>query len=183
MPRAKKLAPKKAKKKSPKKSNVHLEIERKFLMRRLPVELLSKRKHEIIDIKQYYFEIDGKWQRFRIASDKKGTKYIHTIKKSISPGVYEEDEKLIEKKDFQKIFVQHKKNYRVIDKTRYVIKHQGLKFEIDEYKNLSLVVLEIELPRLNFCFNYPPGLENDMVYELTGIKQFSNLSLALKHNN
>ena len=151
-------------------------------MRRLPVELLEKRKHEIITIKQYYFEIDGKWQRFRIASDKKGTKYIHTIKKSISPGVYEEDEKFITKKEFTKIFGQHKKNYRVIDKTRYVIKHQGLKFEIDEYKNLSLVVLEVELPKISFCFQYPKGLECEIIYELTGIKQFSNLSLALKYS-
>lgn len=178
MPRAKKASPKK----KANKNSVHLEIERKFLMRRVPVELLKKRKHEIITIKQYYFEIDGKWQRFRIASDKKGTKYIHTIKKSISPGVYEEDEKVIDKKTFQKIFNQHKKNYRVIDKTRYVIKHQGLKFEIDEYKNLSLVVLEIELPKLDFCFQYPKGLQSEIVYELTGIKQFSNLSLALKYN-
>jgi len=165
---------------SQKKNSVHLEIERKFLMRRVPVELLKKRKHEIINIIQYYFEIDGKWQRFRIASDKKGTKYIHTIKKSISPGVYEEDEKIIDKKTFQKVFSQHINNYRVIEKTRYVIKHQGLKFEIDEYKNLSLVVLEIELPKLSFCFQYPRGLQSEIVYELTGIKQFSNLSLALK---
>lgn len=166
---------------SQKQSSIHLEIERKFLMRRVPVELLKKRKHEVIKITQYYFDIDGKWQRFRIASDKKGIKYIHTIKKSISPGVYEEDEKLITKKEFLKTFAQHKKNYRVIDKTRHVIKHNGLKFEIDEYKNLSLVVLEIELPKLNFCFQYPKGLEDDIVYELTGIKQFSNLSLALKY--
>lgn len=162
-----------------KKNKPHLEIERKFLMRRLPKELLSKRKHEVIEIVQYYFYIDGVWQRFRIASDKKSTKYIHTIKKSISPGVYEENEKPIEKSEFLEIFKNHQKKYRVVRKTRYVIKHKGLKFEIDKYSDLSLVVLEVELPKLSFCFSYPAGLEAEIVYELTGIKQFSNLSLSL----
>lgn len=162
-----------------KKNQPHLEIERKFLMRRLPKELLSKRKHEVIEIVQYYFFIDGVWQRFRIASDKKSTKYIHTIKKSISTGVYEENEKQIEKSEFLEIFKKHEKKYRVVRKTRYVIKHKGLKFEIDKYSDLSLVVLEVELPKLNFCFSYPSGLEAEIVYELTGIKQFSNLSLSL----
>ena len=162
------------------KNKVHLEIERKFLMRRVPREFLKKRKHEVIKITQYYFNIDGVWQRFRVATTKKSIKYIRTIKKSISPGVYEEDEKSVSKKEFLKIFAIHKKNYKVIHKVRYVVKHQGLKFEIDEYKDLALVVLEIELPKLSFCFQYPKGLEEEIVYELTGIKQFSNLSLALK---
>lgn len=162
-----------------KKNSVHLEIERKFLMRRLPMELLMKRKHEEIKIVQYYFYIDGIWQRFRIASDKKSTKYIHTIKKSISPGVYEENEKQIDKLEFLEIFKEHEKKYRVVRKTRYVIKYKGLKFEIDKYLDLSLVVLEVELPKLNFCFSYPFGLEAEIIYELTGIKQFSNLSLSL----
>lgn len=162
-----------------KKNKPNLEIERKFLMRRLPIELLIKRKHEVIEIVQYYFYIDGIWQRFRIASDKKSTKYIHTIKKSISPGIYEENEKQIEKSEFLEIFKKHEKKYKVVRKTRYVIKHKGLKFEIDKYLDLSLVVLEVELPKLSFCFSYPAGLEVEIVYELTGIKQFSNLSLSL----
>lgn len=162
-----------------KKNKPHLEIERKFLMRRLPIELLMKRKHEVIEIVQYYFYIDGIWQRFRIASDKKSTKYVHTIKKSISPGVYEENENQIEKSEFLDIFKKHQKKYKVVRKTRYVIKHKGLKFEIDNYSDLSLVVLEVELPRIDFCFSYPVGLRAEIIYELTGIKQFSNLSLSL----
>ena len=97
-----------------KKNKPHLEIERKFLMRRLPKELLAKRKHEVIEIVQYYFYIDGVWQRFRIASDKKSTKYIHTVKKSISTGVYEENEKQIEKSEFLEIFKKHEKKYYYI---------------------------------------------------------------------
>ena len=166
-------------KKNKKESTVHLEIERKFLMRRLPVDLLAKRKHEIIEISQYYFNIGGIWQRFRIATNNKVTKYIHTIKKSISPGIYEEDEKQISKEAFMDIFAKHKTKHKYIHKKRYIVKHKGLKFEIDMYKDLQLVVLEVELPRIDLCFDYPKGLKEEIVWELTGIKQFSNLSLAL----
>jgi CYTH domain-containing protein len=161
------------------KSSIPLEIERKFLLRRLPVELLASRKHEVIDIVQYYFHINGVWQRFRIATDTKSVKYIHTIKKSISPGVYEENEKEISKSEFAEVFDKHKKNYRIIRKTRYVIKFKKLKFEIDVYKDLNIVVLEIELPKITFKFDYPKSLPEEIIYELTGIKQFSNLSLSL----
>lgn len=166
-----------------KNKKIPLEIERKFLLRRLPIELLKKRKHEIIDIIQYYFYINGVWQRFRVASTKNSTKYIHTIKKSLSPGVYQEDEKEITKFEFIEIYSKYYKTGKTIKKTRYVIKYKGLKFEIDEYKNLSLVVLEIELPKLTFKFDFPKGLQQEIIYEVTGIKQFSNLSLSLKYLN
>lgn len=166
---------------SKKKKPINLEIERKFLLKRLPEKLLEKRKHEILDITQFYFFVGGVWQRFRISRSSSGIKFIHTIKKSLSPGVYEENEKEITKEEFKTLYQKHKKKCRVIEKTRYVIKHKGLKFEIDEYKGLSLVVLEVELPKLSFKFDFPNNLIEEIVMEATGIKQFSNFSLSLKH--
>ena len=89
-------------------------------------------------------------------------------------------ENLVEKEFLKKQSV-NKNNYAVIKKTRYVIKHKKLKFEIDVYKGLRMVILEVELPDLNHSFEYPEGLQNEIVYEVTGIKQFSNFSLAAKH--
>ena len=163
-----------------KKKKVNLEIERKFLLKNLPEEALRKIKHEIIHITQYYFLIDGIWQRFRIASSNTGLKYIHTIKYSISPGVFQEDEKEISKQEFIKNLGLYKKGARKIDKIRYVVKHKGLKFEIDVYKDLSLVTLEVELPKIDHVYETPRFISKEILMELTGMRQFSNFNLSVK---
>lgn len=162
----------------------HLEIERKFLLKKFPQEVINKYKAnlQVLNIIQYYFFIDGIWQRYRkVDTLGKKTKFIHTIKHSIQSGIYEELENSVPEKDFLKKQSSNKKNYAVIKKTRYVIKHNKLKFEIDVYKGLRMVILEVELPTLSHSFEYPEGLQQEIVYELTGIKQFSNFSLATKH--
>ena len=113
-----------------KHENVHLEIERKFLMRRVPVELLKKRKHEVIDIIQYYFNVKGSWHRYRVTTNRltKEVKYIHTLKKPAGIGAQYEAETQIDKKEFLKLFKEYKNKCKIILKTRYVIKHKGLKF-------------------------------------------------------
>lgn len=168
-----------------KRPQVHLEIERKFLLKRFPKRIIEKYKRsvQILDMVQYYFFINGIWQRYRVVnSNGKKTKYIHTIKKSLEPGIYEENERLITEKEFLAKRKEHNKNYAVIRKTRYVIKYKGLKFEIDVYLDLNLVVLEVELPELKHQFEYPEGLFEEIIIEATGMKQFSNFSLALKVN-
>lgn len=165
---------------------IPIETEKKFLLKRLPKSLLSKCKHEVLNIRQYYFRIDGKWQRFRISQNAKTlkVKYVHTIKgPQISLGSCQEDEKLITKKRFEEIYSQYKKDGLVIEKTRYVIKYKGFKFEIDSYHCLSLTTLEIELPTIDTFYEYPPGLQSEIVYELTGKEQFSNKNLAFKNKN
>lgn len=166
------------------KKKIPLEIEKKFLLRRLPIEILAKRKHEIIYITQYYFHIDDVWERFRVATTKASgkTKYIHTIKQSVRPGVCKEDEHPILKDFFKKSLEKYKNEALVIEKTRYIIKHKGLKFEIDLYHGIQLVTLEVELPRMNYHIEFPAGLADEIIYELTGIKQFSNQSLSFKYN-
>lgn len=168
---------------SKKKKQIHLEIERKFLLKRFPKRVVEKYKKnlQVLYMVQYYFFIQGVWQRYRIVeSEGKKTKYIHTIKKSISPGIYEENEKAIKEREFLEKKKENSKNYAVIRKTRYVIKFNGLKFEIDVYNDLSLVILEVELPALNHQFEFPDGLFEEIIIEATGMKQFSNFSLALK---
>ena len=168
---------------SKKKKPVHLEIERKFLLKRFPKKVIEKYKKGLqrLDMVQYYFLINGVWQRYRVVdSEGKKTKYVHTIKKSLSPGIYEENERTIKEKEFLSKKNEHKDNYAVIRKTRWVIKYKGLKFEIDAYLDLSMVILEVELPALNHHFEYPEGLFEEIVMEATGMKQFSNFSLALK---
>ena len=172
-------------KKAPKKKRViPIEIERKLLLKRFPKYVIEKYKKnlQILNIIQYYFFIDGTWQRYRIVnSEGKKIKYIHTIKgKSISLGACPEDEKTVSEKKFDDVFEKNKKNYAVIRKTRYVIKYKGFKFEVDVYSDLSIITLEIELPSINHHFEYPEGLHEEVLMDVTGMKQFSNLNLAKK---
>lgn len=169
---------------SKKDKKIPFEIERKFLLKRFPksvIEKYSKNLH-VLDIVQYYFFIDNIWQRYRIAKEKnKKTKFIHTIKgKTVSLGKCQETESLISEKTFKDIVKKNNKDYAVIKKTRYVIKYKGLKFEIDVYKDLSIIVLEVELPHINHHFEYPIGLIEEVLMDVTGMKQFSNLSLSKK---
>lgn len=163
----------------------HKEIERKYILKRLPEELLSKKKHTILEITQYYFFIDGVWQRFRLATNRATgkMKYIHTIKQSLGIGVNDEKERSINEKLFKELYAQHKNNFRVIKKTRHVIKYKNLKFEIDYFNDLTLVMLEVELTKLNQHIEFPPLLLEEIIMEVTGYKQFSNLSLSFIHKS
>lgn len=167
-----------------KKKKVHLEIERKLLLKRFPKQVIEKYKKSLqkLSIVQYYFFIDNIWQRFReVKSTGKKTKYIHTIKgRAVSLGACPEDEKVINEKAFKDVLKKNSKNYAVIKKTRYVIKYKGFKFEIDVYQDLSIITLEVELPSINHHFEYPEGLLEEVLLDVTGMKQFSNLNLSKK---
>lgn len=166
------------------KKNIPLEIERKFLLKKFPKNVIEKYKKgvRILNIVQYYFFIDGIWQRFRVVKEgTKKLKYIRTIKgKSVSLGTCPEDESTVSEKFFKETLKKNNKNFAVIKKARYVIKYKGLKFEIDVYKDLAIVVLEVELPHINHHFEYPEGLFEEVLMDVTGMKQFSNLSLSKK---
>lgn len=163
-----------------KKKKINLEIERKFLLKKLPTEMLAKTKHEVLNITQYYLMIDGIWQRFRISQSAKETKYIHTIKHSLEPGVFQEDEREMSKAEFTKTLGANKNGAKVMEKFRYVVKFKGLKFEMDVYKNLNLVTLEVELPKIDHVYKTPPAISKMILMELTGMKQFSNFNLSEK---
>lgn len=164
------------------KNKNNLEIEKKFLLSRFPKKLLSETKHDVLDIIQYYFLIDGVRQRYRVTTvNGKTKKYHHTIKKALRSGVNEEFEQTVSKKEFDSKLSGNRKKYAVIKKTRYVIKYKGLKFEIDVFKGMNLVMLEVELPKLSFKFDFPPGLKSEIIMEVTKFKQFGNFNLSTKY--
>lgn len=162
--------------------NMKIEIERKFLLKAVP----DKEPSEIIEILQWYFKnTDGIWERARSCySDEKGFYFIHTIKKNISPGVNQEDEKNITSNEFNE-FVQKCKtspDSRYISKERRVYKVDGLKWEVDVFNNgHHLVVAEIELPSLDFEIVMPKFIKDRLLLEVTGLKQFGNRNLSNKY--
>jgi len=161
---------------------MHLEIERKFLLKSLP----EIKPDQIVEIHQFYFKNEsGIWERARSWSSSNGEmKYIHTIKKSVSKSVNIEDEHSMTLKEFNAFKNKCYKtpnDSKYIKKTRYIYKDGNLKWEIDEFSNdYKLIIAEIEIPTKDYEVVIPDYLKELVLIEVTGMKPFSNRSLSLK---
>ncbi len=167
------------KKRPVKKEN--LEIERKFLLKNVPK---FKGKVEKLIIHQIYVEGNGgKVTRYRMTEKVNSpivnpSRIYHMCnKRTISPGVFEEIESEISKEIFEKML---NKDHRYIIKTRYVHKENGLKWEIDAYHDMKLVILEVELEDINQKIKIPDIIEEQMIVEVTGQRVFSNYNLSIE---
>ena len=161
---------------------MNIEIERKFLLKAIP----DKTPDEVIEIFQWYLKNDnGIWERARSCySDIKGFYFIHTIKKNISPGVNEEDEKYITPEEFNSFVEKCKMSQsRYISKERLVYKDKSdLKWEVDVFNNgHHLIVAEIEIPSIDFEIELPTFIKDKLLIEVTGLKQFGNRNLSNKY--
>jgi CYTH domain-containing protein len=162
-----------------------LEIERKFLLKSVP----DINPSEIIKIEQFYYKnSSGIWERARSwDSDVNDTKYIHTVKKSVSKGVNLEDEYFMTKDEFNK-FKKHcltVAEYRHISKERWIYPDGNLYWEVDVFNSgYNLIIAEIEIPIKSYKLNIPDFIKEKMLLEVTEMKQFSNRSLSKKiYNN
>jgi CYTH domain-containing protein len=158
-----------------------IEIERKFLLKSLPT-IKSKEK---IEIQQWYRKNSkGIWERARACySDKKGFYFIHTIKTNISNISNMEDENVMTSSEFNKFVIKCKKSKesRYISKDRIIYTHtdDGLKWEVDVFNNgHHLIVAEIEIPTEDYNLNIPLFIQDKILLEVTGLKQFSNRNLS-----
>lgn len=160
--------------------NNNLEIERKFLLKNIPKFKMNEIKK--YSIHQIYVDIDGKIHRFRMSKHFNNNStdemhYVHCVKTPISHGVFEEIESKITPEEFINMT---QKDHTYIVKTRYVYEYGGLKWEVDEYHDIKLVTLEVELSDINQEIIIPEIIENMIIVEITGQKAFSNQNLSIK---
>ncbi len=171
-----------------KKRKKIFEIERKFLLKSFP----SSWKYEMIPdhiysiVQYYYIDESGIGKRVRVQEDetnyqgKEGEvrpcKFIVTEKKYVSKGKNEEYEHEINEDEFLEL---KKISVKKIQKARYVFKvDSGLKWEVDEYRNMSLITAEIEIPSLKHKIVIPDFIKDVLIEEVTGRKCFNNYALA-----
>lgn len=160
-----------------------LEIERKFLLKAMP----DIEPSEIVKIDQYYLKnSDGIWERARSwRSNINGTKYIHTVKKSVSKGVNLEDEYFMTEADFFnfKKDCLNSKDSKFLSKERWIYPDGNLYWEVDKFINDHyLIIAEIEIPTKGYKVNIPDFISSKLLLEVTDFKQFSNRSLSNKIN-
>jgi len=154
------------------------EIERKFICKEIPKEFIEKAEKEFIQ--QFYLND----VRVRSTLHLDGHGYYHeTVKTEVKPGVFQEIETQItqdEMENFLKLNPTH-----TIEKTRYNLKVRDFNVSYDLYKDINLIIMEIELISLGEykiskqkLDKINPSVNTNIIYEVTGIKEFSNRSLA-----
>jgi CYTH domain-containing protein len=159
-----------------------IEIERKFLLKGIP----DRNPDEIIKINQWYLKNEeGVWERVRSwDSNLNGKKWIQTIKTRISDMSNIEDEKEVTEEEFfafKRKCHSKKSQGRFINKERKIYIEGDLKWEVDIFKSgCQLVIAEIEIPTEDYELSIPDFIDKKSLMEVTGLKQFSNRSLANK---
>jgi CYTH domain-containing protein len=146
------------------------EIERKFLLKRLPEELKRSRRHVIA---QGYLATEPAGRQVRLR--KKGKTASLTFKMGRG-AAREEREIKLSAKQFAALWPATAG--RRLRKLRYEIPWRNLLIEIDIYRgrHSGLVVAEVEFPDRAMCrkFNPPSWFGR----EVTGEKRYSNVRLA-----
>lgn len=160
---------------------MHLEIERKFLLKAIP----TNKPDEVINIDQYYWKNSkGIWERVRKYESIKEKRFIHTIKKSVAKGVNIEDEKDITSEEFEKFLSKCFKEgaqSKFISKDRLIYKiSDEIKWEVDVFDSgYKLIIAEVEIPKKNYKLEIPEFIKDVLLMEVTNLKQFSNRNLSI----
>ena len=147
------------------------EIERKFLLKRFP---RLEKINTILQIEQWYHS-DGFRYRYQVEMMTGNVEIFKTKKTNISKGINQEEETILSQSEFNELDLS---NSLYIKKTRTIVKYKGHKLEIDKYDSMNIVILEIELQDLEENILLPKYIEREIIYEVTGIKEFSNKKLS-----
>jgi adenylate cyclase len=158
----------------------NIEIERKFLLSAFPSreleigEITMIAKHTLFQTYLAYSE-DQEIRVRQLIDDQGSCQYTHTFKSG--HGLVRKE---IEYEISEKIYQQLLSNTRFVplEKTRTTVDHQGVLFQIDEYKQLDLTVVEVEFPDVHAAqlFSSPHWFGRELGQE----EEFRNKSLWIK---
>jgi CYTH domain-containing protein len=162
----------------------NLEIEKRYLLKKLPnildTKLLKHGYDEVHYIDQHYGK-SGRFRRSEIYLPNKPIlyKYVKTIKKAISRGVNSEIENDLTAHEFENEIV---KCNRIIRKVRWIKKVGKYKWEIDVFKDINMVIAEVEVKTKKELktVSVPKFIKEQLLIDITGDKIFSNYNLSIK---
>jgi len=147
---------------------MNIEIEKKFLVKRIPLEI-----EDTIDIKQYYISNNKNIvQRLRIFNGKEAIISFKQKTSSISKYEFEYNIPLDDANKMIEIL-----DVPFIHKSRHIIYIDSIKWEVDEFldQNKGLVIAEVELKTENQTINIPDWVDT----EVTDDNRFYNYKLAI----
>ena len=150
-----------------------VEIERKYLLRAMPV---MPRVVQTYEIDQGYIPGEKLVERLRRQRDRDGmTRYFRTIK--LGSGVSRTE---LEDETTQRVFehLWQLTEGRRLTKRRHVAPNGSDMWEIDEFTDRPLVLAELEIEHADAPVAIPDWLKPVLVREVTDEKEYSNRSLA-----
>jgi adenylate cyclase len=156
---------------------VGAEIERKFLLPAFPNAELEQQKITFVS-RQYIYQTylafsENQEIRVRKLVDKAGLNhYTHTFKSGHGL-VREEIEYSISEDIYDQLLAYSK--LTPLEKVRTKVHHKGILLEIDEYKQINLVVVEVEFPEVEAAkhFEVPSWFGRELGQE----EEFRNKTL------
>lgn len=163
---------------------MNYEIKRKFLLKKLP----KLRYDSVVSIYQYYLDDDGTWtdRVRRIKNEESEITYLRTRKNRVNNLAIKEDETEITRKEYEKIKKSAKSK---VIKKRHVINYGDYKWEIDHFKNVNVILCELEIianennlekiTKELSDMNLPDFISNNLIMEVTDFPEFSNKSLSI----
>lgn len=149
------------------------EIERKYLLRKLPA--LNGLDAELRQIEQGYLPGERLAERVRRVKAPSGTKWYRTVK--LGTGISRIE---VEEETTESIFraLWRLTRGRRVRKRRYAVNDGDLVWEIDHFRDRRLVLAEVELPAEDTPVEVPEWLRAVLVREVTGDPAYVNLNLA-----
>lgn len=156
-----------------------VEIERKFLLRNIPKQIAECQDTTVLLLEQFYVPYKYGTIRYRRTLNWKTREqfFEKIIKNAIEPGINIEEILTCTEDEY---WLESKKQVKKISKFRHILT-VGYKLEIDYFKDMHLIVLEIELNTaddLKTELHLPLWLKDEIIVEVTGMKEFSNYNLA-----
>lgn len=150
------------------------EIERRFLLKRIPEGMMHS---PLLRITQKYFiDEDGLERRIRkTIDDDNQVSYDWNRKFVKEHGVNDEKEGPLTKSEY---LVREKKCTHGLEKKRYLMKKGELVWEVDNFKNMAPIIAEIETPTKDYPLEIPSFIQDVLIMEITGMREFSNRALA-----
>lgn len=148
----------------------NIEIERRWLLTKFPD---GEDFFAFLHIVQYYTP-EGRFRKTTDMDHSDQPKYYKTNKKEISHGVNEEFENEISESDFLTAIETATK---FLTKARCISKHDSLFYEFDLI-HAKIYILEIELNSIDQVINIPDHIQDCIIREITGEKEYTNYNLA-----
>jgi adenylate cyclase len=133
------------------------EIERKFLLPAFPAAELENKEVTLV-LKQYIYQTylafsDDQEIRVRQLVDSGGVShYTHTFKSG--HGLVREEIEYAISENIYKQLILHT-GLTPLEKIRTTVDYHGIHFEIDEYKQIDLMVVEVEFPNVDAARLFP----------------------------
>lgn len=153
------------------------EVERRWLLKAMPDLMTGV---PMTSIAQYYVKEGDEVVRYR-STIKWGDPeaepiYYRTTKVKLGEGEWEETEGVITEEEFNSVGLT-KDTPRIL-KSRHYIEDNGLTWELDNFLDMNVVILEVELDDINQDIEIPEVFKKYIIMEITGIDEFQNLKLA-----